>query len=255
MARLRDVVTLDDGLCVGVCNNRYRRAQAAYQQALAAYDPLDPATSRPDPPTIRPMDGHPWCLECTAVIRVQLGQLDLLAALRATLADGYPSDAGAERVSGSRESVSPSPHADDVDEVAKILAEWEGAYRDHCRFPSAPRHGDMAHQRTECIAWLMEKLDGILSSPLAADFGLEVQQWHAELKAKTKAGVRTLRKPLRCPNCRLLMLAWTEGDKQIRCCNPECSPLMSLDEYEAVTARVAAGIADGSVMADETASV
>ena len=233
----------DDGICVGACNNRYRRAQAAFQKALSEYDPLDSSQSRPEMAPIRPMDGHPWCLECQAVIRVQLGQLDLLAALRHDTADGYPADAGAQRVSGSREVSSPSPCHDDVDEVAKMLAGWESAYRDHLGWPSAPRHGDMAHQRTECAAWLAERLDAILSSPLAADFGLEVQQWHAELKAKTKAGVRTLRKPLRCPLCKLLMLAWTEGEQSVKCCNPECNMApMPLEVYHATVDAVAAGI-------------
>jgi hypothetical protein len=231
---------LDDGWCIGTCNNRFRRAQDAYRKALLEYDPLDSAQSRPEPPQIRPMDGHPWCLECQAVIRLQLGQLDLLAALRRDTADGYPADAGAPRVSGSRDSLSPSPQHDDVDEVAKMLAEWEAAYRERLRLPSAPRHGDLAHQRTECIAWLAERLDAILVSPLAADFGMEVQQWHAELKAKTKAGVRVLRKPLRCPSCSLLMLTWQEGERYVHCCNPECREVLTYDEYEASVA-VAAG--------------
>lgn len=233
---------MDDGVCPGNCNLRWRKAQDAYQKAVAAYDPLDSGQSRPEPPQIRPMDGHPWCLECQAVIRVQLGQLDLLAALRHDTADGYPADAGAQRVSGSRESVSPSPGHDDVDDTARMLAGWELAYRDHKGWPSGPRHGDMAHQRTECVAWLSERLDAILASPLAADFGSEVLQWHAELKAKTKAGVRKLRKPVRCPQCSLLMLAWTEGDRYVRCYAPDCGMMLALDEYEAIVAANSAAV-------------
>jgi hypothetical protein len=240
---------LDDGTCPGNCNARYRREQARYHQALAAYDPLDSATSRPESPSIRPMAGHPWCLECQAVIRVQLGQLDLLAALRRDTADGYPADAGTQRVSGSRDSLSPSPGHDDVDDTARMLAGWEAAYRDHKGWPSAPRHGDMACQRTECIAWLSERLDAILTSPLAADFGAEVQQWHAELKAKTKAGVRRLRKPLRCPRsmggCGLLMLTWTEGGRNVECSTPGCGLLLPLEVYYATVEAVAAGFTNG----------
>ena len=99
-----------------------------------------------------------------------------------------------------------------------------------------------ASKRTECIAWLSERerLDGILASAMAEDFGFEVMQWHAELKAKSKAGVRNLRKPLRCPNCRLLMLKYTDGDKDVRCCNPECRQILSLPAYEAIVEHMAA---------------
>lgn len=231
--------------CPGNCNLRFRRAQDAYRKAKADYDPLDPDTSPPEEPRIRPMDGNPWCLECAWQIRLQLAQLDTLAALRMS-ADGYAADAGPERVSGSRETASPSPHHDDVDDTARMLAGWEAAYRDLRGWPSGPRHGDLAHQRTECAAWLLERLDGVLASAMALDFGTEIMAWHADLKSKTKAGVRTLKKPLRCPlsigGCGLLMLTYTDGDKYVRCCNPACAVLLPLPEYEAEVERQAAAV-------------
>ena len=148
--------------CKGPCNTRYRRAQDAYRKAVAAYDPLDPDTSPPDQPRIRPMDGNPWCLECAWQIRLQFSRLDRLASLRAILADGYPSDASAERVSGSTETASPSPAADDVADITRVLADWEWAYRRLKGWPAAERYGDLADQRTECIAWLSERLEAIL---------------------------------------------------------------------------------------------
>lgn len=231
-----------DGICPGACNEKYRRAQAVFKKALAEYDPLDPATSRPEPPNTSYSPGFPWCFDCRSAIREQLLELDMLAALRWLGADGYPADAGAERVSGSREQSSPSPAADDVDDVAAMLAGWEQAYRELKGWPPGIRHGDLAAKRTECIAWLSEgpRLDGILASAMAEDFGFEVMQWHAELKAKAKAGVRNLRKPLRCPNCKLLMLRYTDGDKDVRCFNPECRQILSLPAYEAIVEHMAA---------------
>lgn len=229
--------------CKGPCNTRYRRAQDAYKKAKAAYDPLDPDTSPPDQPRIRPMDGNPWCLECAWQIRLQFSRLDRLASLRAVLSDGYPSDASAERVSGSNEAASPSPAADDVADITRVLADWEWAYRRLKGWPAAERYGDLADQRTECIAWLSERLEAILSSPLALDFGTEVMEQYADLCAKAKAGPpRTLRKPLRCPQCRLLMLCYTDGDRDVKCCTPYCNFMLPLDAYEAEVERQATAI-------------
>lgn len=235
---------MDDGICSGPCNHRWRKAQAAFKKAQHDYDPLDPDTSPPEFQGPRPMDGHPWCLECTWLIRKQLAQLDLLTALRTMNGDGYPADAGAERVSGSREPTSPSPAADDDDDVARMLAGWVEAYREYMKWPSAPRYGDLASMCTECTAWLGKHLDGILVSPMAFEFGDEVMRWHADLKNKTKAGVRTLKKPLRCltaaGGCGLLMLWYTDGDEYIRCRAPGCTFMMRLGDYYATVEHVVA---------------
>jgi LSD1 subclass zinc finger protein len=56
-----------------------------------------------------------------------------------------------------------------------------------------------------------------------------------------------LKKPLRCPQCRLLMLSYTDGEKYVRCYNPDCRPqfMMGLDDYYATVTTVAAGITEG----------
>lgn len=236
-----------DGACPGVCNERYRKAQAAHKKALADYDPLDSAQSRPDAPALQPREGFPWCFDCRSTIREQLAELDMLAALRRLTADGYPADAGAERVSGSREQSSPSPASDDVDDIASMLAGWEQAYRDLRGWPPGIRHGDLASKRTECIAWLSEseRFDAIIASPVAEDFGNEVMAAHAELKAKAKAGVRTLKKPLRCPSCKLLLMKYTDGEKDVRCYNPECHLILSLPAYEAAVEALSAQLKKG----------
>jgi hypothetical protein len=243
---------LDDGICPGACNVRFRRAQAAYHEAVAKYDPLDAATSRPEPPAIRPAAGHPWCLECQAVIRHHFWQLDRLAPLRSEilLSDGYPADASPERVSGSTEDVSPSQAGDDVLDLDRVLADWEWTYRRHMGWPAAEYYGELADQRTECIVWLGARLDGILAAPMARDFGEEVLRYHADLKGKTKAGVRKLKKPLRCLSCGLLMLWYTDGERDVKCYTPHCGFQMPLDDYHAtVEAVAAAGITEGTEIA------
>ena len=232
-----------DEACPGPCNRRVREARDAYRQAVADYDPLDSSQSRPDPPSVAPWPGEPvWCGPCASRIRLRLAELDDLIALRKATADGQRQSDAAERVSGSAaDPPSPSQAHDDEDETASVLLEWERAYRELRRWPSPAPRGDLASAETACIAWLMHHLDGILRSPVAADFGLEVMQWHRELAGSAKAGVRTLRKPMRCPSCKQLTLTWTEGEQQVNCSDTVCRRVLSLAEYEAEVDRMTAG--------------
>ena len=238
--------------CPGVCNRHYREAQAAFRQALADYDPLDANQSRPIPPSVQAWPGNPWCGRCKSRIRETLAELDDLAALLLATADGHRAAPGTERVSGSQASFTPSQAADDLEELTAMLAGWEGAYRELREWPSLARRGHLASAVTTSIAWLSARLDEILLAPFAADFGTEVMQWHREFTNKTKAGARTLRKPLRCPRpqCRLLTLTWTEGDTYVTCSNPDCQARIPLAEYEAETARMSAALERGELEAE-----
>ena len=238
--------------CPGTCNRHYREAQAAFRQALADYDPLDANQSRPVPPSIQPWYGNPWCGTCRSRIRETLAELDDLAALLMATADGHRAGPGLERVSGSAEAMSPSQAADDLGELEAMLRGWESAYRELMDWPSLARRGHLASAVTTCIAWLSVRLDEILTAPFAVDFGTEVMQWHREFTSKTKAGARTLRKPLRCPrpHCRLLTLTWTEGDTYVNCGNPDCGARIPLAEYEAETARMSAALERGELEAE-----
>lgn len=228
--------------CPGMCNKKYRDLWAEYRQANADYDPLDSRTSRPEPPVMEPWCGEPeWCARCSAQISQQFSELDDLAALRMAPADGHASSTAAERVSGSSgssEPPSPSQAADDVLDLTLDLAAWETAYRELMRWPSAARRGQLADRRTSCHAWLQERLPGILTAPFAADFGAEILTWHRVLTGPAKAGVRTLRKPLRCPSCKWLTLFWTEGETQVYCQNDTCGRILSLADYETEVERL-----------------
>jgi hypothetical protein len=228
--------------CPGPCNRRFREARDAHRQALADYDPLDSSQSRPEPPEVVPWPGDPvWCGACASSIRERLVQLDDLIALRKAPADGQKQSDAAERVSGSSdEAQSPSQAGDDEDELASMLISWERVYRNLRRWPSPPPRGELASAETTCIAWLMHHLNGVLRSGVAADFGLEILQWHREFTGSTKAGVRTVRKPLRCPSCKYATLIWTEGEQQVTCANPVCNRILSLAEYDAEVERLAA---------------
>lgn len=226
------------GPCPGPCNTQYRKAQDAFTEALKAYDPLDPAQSRPLPPETRPWPGDPvWCGRCASRIRTCLSELDDAAAILLASADGHRPQSGEQRVGGTREDPGPSAAGDDLEDLGAMLSGWEDSYRDLKHWPSPPRRGFLASQVTSCAAWLMLHLDGILSAPIAEAFGAEVMQWHREITGKGKEGARTLRKPMRCPGCQLLMLTWTEGEETVQCGNRECGKIMLLPEYEAEVER------------------
>lgn len=238
-----------DEACPGVCNRYYREGQQAFRQALADYDPLDPDQSRPIPPSIQAWPGNPWCGRCKSRIREALTELDDLAALLMATADGHRAAPGGERVSGSGTTFSPSQAGDDLEELGSMLSGWESAYRELKEWPSLTRRGHLASAVTTCIAWLNLHLDEVVVAPFAVDFGTEVMRWHREFTNKTKAGTRTLRKPLRCPraSCRLLTLTWTEGDTYVICNNPDCGARIPLAEYEAETARLGAALERGEM--------
>lgn len=246
----------EEQACPGTCNRHYREARELFKQALADYDRegrLDPDQSRPIPPSIQAWPGNPWCGTCKSRIRETLAELDDLSALLMATADGHSAGSGAaERVSGSAEARSPSAAADDLEELASMLRGWEDAYRELIDAPSLARRGHLASAVTTCIAWLSVRLDEILVAPFAVDFGTEVMQWHREFTNKTKAGARTLRKPLRCPRpqCRLLTLTWTEGDTYVNCGNPDCGARIPLAEYEAETQRLGAALERGELEAE-----
>jgi hypothetical protein len=222
--------------CPGPCNKRYQEAWKTYAAEVEDYNTtglMDPSRSRPEEPEAAFWHGTPvWCAECTSKITLKLAQLDILAGILSAEADGHRPAAGTERVSGTSEPQSPSRAADDLEEMFAMLSTWETIYRDLKGWLSGPPRGELASRETECIDWLRRHRKGILMSVIAADFGLEVLQWHRESVATVKAGVRTLRKPMRCPSCRYAMLFWTEGEKNVYCKNDSCNRILSLTEYD-----------------------
>lgn len=223
--------------CPGQCNSKYWKAQYAYDKAVAAYDPLDSATSRPEPPDVRWRSaGEPvWCAEHTAQIRRELASLDRLAGLLLYHADGYETAPRTERVGSSPEPRSQSPAADKLDEMDRLLAQWEDGYRQLKGWDPSPRLGDDADRRTDRIAWLTAHLDGILASAYATEFGFDVLDWRRLLARDVKGEPPPGRRlPLRCPKpggCGLLTLTRKSVDR-VECANPACRRVMSYDQYE-----------------------
>jgi hypothetical protein len=237
--------------CPGGCNSRYWKAWDAYDKAVAAYDPLNPATSRPEPPEVRwRADGEPvWCGEHTAQIRRELASLDDLSALLLRTADGYESQPRTERAGSSPEPRSPSPAAEKLDELDRLLTSWEKGYRDLMGWDSPPKRGTDADRRTTCIAWLTSHLDGILTSAYATEFGWDVLAWRKLLARDVKGEPPPGRRlPLRCPKpggCGLLTLTRKDANR-VECANPACQRSLSWDKYEEEVGHAAAAVTAGS---------
>jgi hypothetical protein len=226
--------------CIGPCNARARREQAAFKAALAGWDQAmaeraegDPGPPRPVPPDIRPWPGNPWCPRCQGALRAQLAELDDLAPLLAAIPDlSAPSEEA--RVSGSRETASPSPAMDDLDELAGWLRDWQTALQG--TDPLA-RRGYLATAITTTVHWLALHFDSLIVHPdLAADFGTELRQWHRSLTAKAKAGTGLKHMNKACPRCRSFTLWRTDGEMYVKCADRDCQRYLTLSEYEALDA-------------------
>lgn len=211
--------------CPGSCNAWWRNLTED-QQAASEHAP------RPGEPV--------WCGSCAGRIRRCLTELDYLGALLAAVSDGHREapEEGTRRNNGH--APSPSPHADAIDELTRMLREWETIYCETMGINPPIRHGYLADVRSEVIAFLTERLDTVLASPVAVDVALEVLQWHREFVTATKAGTGRHKKPVPCPWCGLKLLAWCEGDDYVACGNPGCRCRMTMDEYHAEAANAAA---------------
>jgi len=230
----------DTHACCGGCNHHWRQAQTAFKAALDEWAAAGPTGRGPKPeqPTIRPVLGDPvWCHRCTARIRLSLAEIDDLAAIYAAASDGHRAPGNGDKVTGSKGAPSPSPTADDLDELYSVLADWEAAYRGN---DWRAHRGALAPAITTVVAWLGTHIDGILAHPdIAPEFGRDVLQWHRHLVHRTKAGTGVHAKRTPCPRCDCMSLTWREGDEYVRCSNIDCQRLLNLDDYDAVSAEYA----------------
>lgn len=248
-------------ICVGRCNNGYRKAMTAYDEALVVWEdaeetypkrhaewvnlvaqagvevagPEPERAERPIPPSVRPWYGEPiWCRSCAGAIRRCLSDLDELVSLRLVMTDGYEQPGAAERVKGSKEQRSPSPAQDDLDDVVRWLVGWENAYRESQNLRMASYVGVNAPALMTLVSRILPLLDVILAHPdLAEDFGQEVLREHSRLQRLTSTRPPMKHKPLACPRCQRLSL-FLHDDESIRCRPSEdvdCGRIMTAKEY------------------------
>ena len=267
-------MTTPGNACPGRCNARARKLQADYETAVTAYedaagrwhdakcqaldagdadvlDALDRA--RPQPPAepdITWTPGEPvWCDRDRAAIRRALVEIDDLAALLESWSDGHRGASSGERTSGHRPgsaSPSPSPIADTLDELYRMLAKCEADWRDHRGMPPRPHRGG-PEARARTVAWLLGQLDEILSHPGSVPFGRGVLAWQSRLQHLAKSDPVVRRRPVPCPRCDYRALR-TRDDGYTQC--GHCGRLLSEDEYgelaEAAEVRLAVEEAEAS---------
>jgi glutathione S-transferase len=209
-------VTVASQACPGSCNARLRRITAGGGEV---------------PEDLFPVPGEPvFCQRDAASVRRELAELDDLASIAAAASDGHRGSPERQRVGGTPRTASPSPAADDLDDLASVLRGWESAIRGE---DPVPRRGYLATEITTVTAWLVAHFDQLITHPdIAEEFAGEVRQWHQRLAATTKAGTGRHQKARPCPRCDRYSLFWVEGNDYVECGTPSCGRLMGLQDYE-----------------------
>ncbi|ASU81517.1 hypothetical protein CDO52_00800 [Nocardiopsis gilva YIM 90087] len=223
--------------CPGPCNRTWRQLRDTHADALDAWAAAAPEHrgDPPDPPEVEPVPGEPvWCRRCAGAIRHSLADLDNLSALIAAEADGHRGRGDdSDKVRRSKGTPSPSPAADLIDALYGDLTHWEAVYREAIGAGTRPERSRGATALTISISWLSVHLDGVLTWPWSVDMGLAVLRWQRRLQATAKARPPARRKPFPCPRCDRRTLIYEEDRDLIRCENPDCCRVLSIDEYDA----------------------
>jgi hypothetical protein len=234
-------VPADDRACPGVCNARYRRkwriheaVRAVYLKELGRLAEGQPRPDAPREPDDIPAWGDPvWCGTCTSLIRVDLSDIEDLASMLATRPPDVRAavDADYQQVRvkvTTRTRPSPSQGADWLDELARWMAAWEEIAKGD---DQRPRRGILASERHAMISVLGDYLPEMLARrEISADFGGEVQRWHAELKRLTHAAEESRHFKQPCPGCKRYTLWEYLGETYLRCINPACNAAPTREE-------------------------
>ena len=185
-----------------------------------------------------PNPGDPyWCHPDKTRTKRRLAELDYLAALRDFQTNGHH-EQGRDPARGDGHPPSPSPAADDLDELRSLLRESEDQYRALKGWGPAIRHGYLAPVTTEIIAWLYAHFDGVMASALAVPFGEEVSRLHRQLVAKTRAGTGRRLGRVPCPRCDHLGLTSEDGTDYWVC--GHCGRRLSKPDYDELAGDLAA---------------
>ena len=225
--------------CPGPCNARYRRQQEALEAYAAQVEAWqeNPVGSPPAEPEVGEL--HPWagdpvlCPRCQSQARMELAELSDLGAILDAENSGLRHGPGSDRVSGSRHAPSPSPAADDLDELCHALRGWQSVAMGEGDIP--PRTGFLMTE----LDTLTKRLSSIYftrlvaNADVAGDFAREIRQWHRRLTGQAKAGTGVHQKAVPCPRCGRYSLSWRDGDRHVACRNPDCARMLSLEEYDA----------------------
>lgn len=257
-------MTADPRACHGPCASRYREAWGAYPKALAAWNALaqhaiteateDAETpeafpepecltpqhiealklpERPEPPDMSYNLGEPFlCGRCKPRMRRALSEVDRLAALLDSWADGHRGATSGEKVSRSSSSpASPSPISVILDTLYQEVTDVEDEWREHQGYAKVRRGTSRgAHGRTLAIAFILDHFTSIFLSKDHIEFCSRTLKWERLLIAQTKSDPVVRSRPGRCPRCSLVNVLQTRDDGYTVC--TDCGRLLSEEDYE-----------------------
>lgn len=178
--------TPSTGPCPSRCNWRWREAMEAYENAVEKWVTRGCKGDEPQPPETEPWPGEPvLCRKCAAITRSALRELPV--AYRALDSMKYltrtaSTDDG--RRGRSDTAPSPSPGADQQDEICRTISMWEDDLRQHLRHSAAQdtgvQHADLAasvdylnynwramSERTECAGDFADEISGLFRISVA----------------------------------------------------------------------------------------
>jgi len=234
--------------CPSRCNIRWRQLVKepldAFGKAMKAWqeDPAGMPPEEPEVPDLRPWPGDPvLCQRCQSQVKTELAELADLADIMEMENTGHRHGPDADRVSGSRHAPSPSPVADDLDELASVLRDWQAVALEMGDTPA--RTGFLLSEvGTLCARLAGRYFPKLANNPdVAASFAEEISQWHRRFTAQAKAGTGLHHKREPCPRCGRYSLTWRDGDTYVACSARECARMLSLDEFRAYSESLAAG--------------
>lgn len=229
------------GPCPSGCNWRWREAMDAFEKAVEKWAARGCKGDEPRPPETEPWPGEPvLCRKCASKARGALRELT--TAYRALASMKYltrAASADEERRGRSDAAPSPSPGADQQDEICRTISMWEDDLRQHLRHSAAQDTGVQHADLAASIDYLNYNWRAMSERPeCAGDFADEISRLFRVSVAmvKNKTVRRTL--PVACPTCEMETLIQEEGIAgrpwYVECSERlgGCSRLFTENEYE-----------------------
>lgn len=229
------------GPCPSRCNWRWREAMEAYEAAIEKWAARGCRGEEPQPPQTEPWPGEPvLCRRCASITRGALRELPV--AYRALDSMKYltrtaPADDG--RRGRSDAAPSPSPGADQQDEICRTISMWEDDLRQHLHHSAAQDTGVQHADLAASVDYLNYNWRAMSErAECAGDFADEISRLFRVSVAmvKNKTVRRTL--PVACPTCEMETLIQEEGIAgrpwYVECSERlgGCSRLFTENEYE-----------------------
>lgn len=251
-------------VCPGGCNREWRKLAPAKRVQLGLA-----ATA-----------GQPvWCGPCAAGVVAALRHIvDAYTQLELDKLRGPTAAPHDQHVSGSRDAPSPSPAADEQDELVRRLVWWEDQIRearglarrgarlpvtpsrqlDRCPWPRPllprrpPRSVGLLRPSVESttltgtvrflqanLGWALAQV-GIPLDPGPGELiGRDLLRLRALIGGRTKTRPQRSRRDVPCPRCEMRTLVHEGGTDHVQCENPDCRRMLSLDEYDELAGAVA----------------